>query len=339
MRDDVTEPNPQQCLVEMTGGALVTHAIFTATELGVADALADGPKTADELAAAVDAQPDALFRLLRMLAGFGVFAHADDGQFALTPMSECLRRDHPSGLRDYVRMSGHELARAWVELPHAVRTGDRAFDRAFGKPFFDYLRDHPDRARVFDGAMTAVHGSESVPMIEAYDFSRFETIVDVGGGNGSMLVELLRRVDGPRGVVFDLDDVAEHAATLLEGSDCAARATAVGGDFFTRVPAGADCYLLRHIVHDWDDDRSVTILANCREAMADDGRVLVVEGVVPPGGTPHPSKILDLIMLTVPGGRERTAEEYDALFARAGLRIERIIPTASPISIVEGARA
>lgn len=333
------DPTPQQRLIEMAGGIIATQAIHTAAELGIPDALAAGPKPADTVAATVGANPDALFRLMRTLAGLGVFTQSADATFGLTPIGECLRSDHPSKMRDYARMMGEDLARAWLELPHTVRTGECAFDRAVGKPFFDYLRDHPDRARVFDGAMTGVHGPETAPMLDAYDFSGFACVVDVGGGNGSTLLELLRRFEAPRGIVFDLPDVAAHAADVLGASDCAARVSAEGGNFFEAVPTGADCYLLRHIVHDWDDDRAVTILERCRDAVADGGRIVVVESVVPPGGEPHPSKILDLIMLAVPGGRERTAEEYDALFARAGLRIERIVPTASPISVIEGVRA
>lgn len=333
-----TPPEPQR-LIQMITGMVGAQAVCVAAELGIADQLVDGPRSVADLARACGVHAESLHRLLRFLAGEGVFAEDDAGRFGLTPLAAMLRSDSPTHLRDFARMLGGDSAKAWTELIYSVRTGRCAFDHVHGAPIFDYLRRHPEKARIFDGAMTGVHGPETRPMIEAYDFSRFHTVVDIGGASGAVLLEILRACPGVRGVVFDLDHIAAHAAASIAASDCAGRCRAEGGSFFEAVPKDADCYLMRHVIHDWDDEKSISILRRCREAMRPGGKVLVVETVLPPGNEPHLGKMFDLIMLAIPGGRERTAAQYEKLFTAAGLRLTKIVPTASAVSVVEGVAA
>jgi SAM-dependent methyltransferase len=224
---------------------------------------------------------------------------------------------------------------AFGELSWSIGTGKPGFDKIHGAPIFDHLARHPDEGRCFDQAMTSIHGPETPAMIEAYGFARFQTIVDVGGGNGSTLIEILRSAPRARGIVFDLPGVVARAESTIRDAGLGDRCRVAGGSFFEAVPKDADAYVLRHIIHDWDDQKSIQILRRCREAMAPGGKVLVVESVIPTGDEPHPGKWLDIIMLAVPGGRERTRAEYEALLAAAGLRLERVVATRSPVSVVE----
>lgn len=320
---------------QVFGGSWVTQGLWAAAELGLADRLAGGPATADELAAETGAHPGALYRLLRALAGVGVFARDEQGRFALTPLGNLLRADVPGSQRAFATMMGAEFHAAWGELLHSVRTGQPGFEKRFGVHFFEYMRNHPDRHHLYDTAMEAVHGSETGPVLDACDFSAFRTIVDVGGGNGSALSDMLARHPAVQGVLFDLPAVANRARAALADSPAKGRLRVEGGDFFKSVPVGADAYVLRHILHDWEDPEAIAILRTCRRAMNPAGRVLVVEMVIQPGNEPGFGKWLDLMMLLV-AGRERTSEEYGALFAEAGLKLNRVIPTASDVSVVEG---
>lgn len=323
---------------QMYFGSWVTQALSVAAELGLADLLVAGPRTADELALETRVHAGSLYRVLRALAGVGVFALDDDGRFALTPLAELLRSDVPGSQRAFATMMGAEFCQAWGELLHSVRTGEPGFDTRYGASFFEYMTERPERHAIYDDAMTGIHDAETGPMLEAYDFSRFGTVVDVGGGNGSALAAVLQRHPAMEGILFDLPAVAERARPTFSSPDLSARCRVEGGDFFAAVPAGADAYILRHIVHDWQDAEAVAILRNCREAMNPGGRVLVVEMVIPAGNRPGFGKWLDLMMLLV-NGRERTEDEYARLFAEAGLRLERVVPTASDASIAEGVRA
>jgi hypothetical protein len=233
-------------------------------------------------------------------------------------------------------MRGDWQYQAWGELLYSIQTNRPAFEKTHGLPLFDFLARHPDKGQLFDAAMTGVHGRETDAVLDAYDFSGIGTLADVGGGNGSVLAAILKQHPALKGIVFDLPAVIERTRASLAAAGLAERCRAVAGDFFREVPAGADAYHLRHVLHDWDDDRAVAILRQCRQAMRDRGRLLVVEGVVPPGNDPHPSKFFDLAMLVVPGGLERTEEEYRRLFESAGFRLARIVPTRSWISVIEG---
>jgi SAM-dependent methyltransferase len=328
----------EQVLNRMIVGSWVTQAIYVAAEIGIADFLAVGPRTADELASETKMHGPSLYRVLRALASIDIFREDEDGRFSLTPMGKLLGSDAAGSKRSLARMAGAELYRSWSGLLSSVETGTAAFDTVFGNPFFQYMAVNPDRWRIYDSAMTGVHDSETIPVLDAYDFSSFETIVDVGGGNGLALAAILHRHPGVRGILFDLPAVAERAREILAGCDVADRLSIVGGDFFVSVPPSADAYLLRHVLHDWEDGEAVSILGNCRDAMRPGGRVLVVETVIPSGNGPCFGKWLDLMMLVV-GGRERTREQYAELFSAAGLRLTRVVQTAHEVSVIEGVRA
>lgn len=331
---------PQAQLFQMLTGAVVSQAIYAAAKFNVAEHLAAGPLTVDDLARKSGANLDALYRLLRALASIGIFTElpppGPPRRFANTPMSECLRPGVPGSQHAGALMIGSICHRAYAEMPYCIETGRPGFDRVFGLPLFEYLAKHPDEGRIFDQAMQSIHGPETPAMIEAYDFGAFTTIVDVGGGNGSTLIEILRAAPRARGIVFDLPGVVERAAPAIGAAGLGDRCRAEAGSFFESVPSGADAYILRHIIHDWDDEKSIQILRRCRAAAAPNAKTLIVENVIPPGDEPHPGKWLDIIMLAVPAGRERTAAEYEKLFAAAGLKLARIVPTKSPVSVVEG---
>jgi len=331
---EISESN-EQILDRMIVGSWVTQAIHVAAEVGIADLLAAGSRTAGELARATKTDADSLYRVLRALASVGIFCEDGEGRFSLTPMGELLATDAPGSKRALARMAGAEFYRSWGELLHSVETGGAAFDKVFGRPFFRYMDGNPERWQLYDSAMNGIHDSETMPVLEAYDFSAFGTIVDVGGGNGLALSAILRQHPKARGVLFDLPEVAERAREVIGACGLSERCRVVGGDFFEAVPSSGDAYLMRHVLHDWDDDQAVSILRKCREAMRPEGRVLVVETVIPSGNGPCFGKWLDLMMLVV-GGRERTREQYADLFSTAGLELARVLPTAHEVSVLEG---
>ena len=328
-----------QQLDEMITGYWISQAIYAAAKFGIADHLKDGPKTVGELAAATSTNPDALYRLLRALASVGIFTEGDSRQFSLTPLADPLRSDVAGSKRALALMSGDEQFRAWAEIDYSLRTGNIAFDKVFGKPIFDYLGDHPDKARIFDAAMVGVHGRESKAVLDAYDFSGIGVVADIGGGNGSQMTEILKRHNRMKGILFDLPHVIERAKERIDATGVPDRCKLVSGSFFDAVPEGADAYILRHIIHDWDEEKSLKILRNCHRAMLPTSKLLVIESVIPPGNEPFHGKFLDLHMLLIPGGKERTENEYRTLFERAGFELTRIVPTGSEVSIVEGRKA
>ncbi len=333
------DESPEETLSAMIAGFKSTQAIYVAAKLGLADLLVDGPKSTETLAAETGVQGFPLYRVLRALASKGIFRETADGTFALTPLAEPLRSDVEGSKRAMAIMMGEEHYRAWGELLHSVRTGETAFDHIYGKPFFDYLADHPEKAANFDAAMVDVHGRETDAILDAYDLSDVTTLADVGGGNGSVLRAALVRDPHMQGLLFDLPSVVARAQRDIERDGLANRCRLVGGDFFEAVPEGADAYLLRHIIHDWPDDKSVEILRTVRRAIPPHGRLLILESVLPPGNEPFFGKMLDLTMMVIPGGRERTAEEYRSLLDAAGFRLNRIVPSRSEISVVEGVPA
>ena len=337
MTETMTQAQTSQQLLRMMIGGWITQGIHVASELGIADLLVDGPQTADELARRTKAHAGALYRVLRALASVGIFTEDSDRRFAMTPLAEHLLTDKPDSLRAFGIMLGAEFYQSWGELLYSAQTGEPGFQKRYGLPFFEYMTEHPDRHAIYDTAMM-VHGiAETEPMLDAYDFSVFGTVVDVGGGNGRMLAAILGRNPDVEGILFDLPAVVERSRAIISGLGLSDRCRIVGGDFFTSLPA-ADAYVLRHIIHDWDDKDAATILRNCRDAMNPGGRILLVETVIPPLDEPCFGKWLDLMMLIV-GGRERTAEQYERLFHQAGLKLNRIVPTAHEVSIIEGVRA
>jgi len=340
----VTEPAPQPPphapILELSFATVLTRALYAVTERGVPDLLADGPATPEEVVAKIGGHPIAMLQVLRALASVGIFSHGTDGRFGLTRVGETLVTGHPTAAREMVLgLNGPAIWSALGEMPAVLETGRTGVEIALGTSFFDHLRQHPDEEAVFNRMMIAVHGGEPAAVAEAYDFSGIGTVVDVGGGLGTMLVTLLRRHPHLTGILFDAPSVVEEATATVAAAGVEGRCQRVGGDFFTSVPAGGDAYVLSHIIHDWPVDECQTILRHCREAMNPGGRVLIVEMVLPEGAEPHPGKMLDVVMLAVAGGRERTAAEYGELLGPAGLRVERVVPTASAVSVVEAVPA
>lgn len=329
------EPMPPALRLHQLGvGYWVSQALYVAAKLGVADALVGGPRPVDDIAAAVGADPGALHRLLRALAGCGVFTEIAPRSFGLTDLGELLRSDVPGSMRA-LAMTMELDWRAWEHLLFSVRTGRNAFQEVHGEGFFAHLQRHPDKASVFDQAMTGFVTAYGMAVAAAYDFTPFRTLVDVGGGHGALLRVLLKGNPGLRGILFDQPAVVAGAARALEAAGLGDRCQCQGGDFFSAIPEGGDLYLLASILHDWDDEYSLTILKNCRRAISHHGRLLIIEMVIPEGDAPFFGKLLDLQMLVSFGGRERTAAEYEDLLVQAGFRLARIIPTHAPPSVLE----
>jgi hypothetical protein len=336
---DNAPPPPEAVITQMIFGKWVAMALSVAARLRVADALATGPKDVAALAAETGTHAPSLFRVLRALASVGVFAEDEDGRFRQTPLSEVLRTGVPGSMRAVADYCGADWSwRPWGKLLEAVRTGRTAFDEVFGEQAFAYLAKHPEESAVFNEGMTEFSMQESPAVAAAYDFSPLGTIVDVGGGHGHLLCTILKKHAGPRGVVFDAPHVAEGATSRIAEAGLAGRCRAQGGDFFQAVPPG-DAYVMKHIIHDWPDDRATTILRNCRKAANPGAKLVLVEMVIPPGNGPSPGKLLDLEMLVIASGKERTQAEYAELLAGAGWRLTRVVPTDSPASVIEGEAA
>jgi O-methyltransferase domain/Dimerisation domain len=328
----------RDALLRMTNGFQVSQAIHVAATLGIADLLADVPKSADELAEAAGAHAPTLYRLLRALVSVGVFAEGDDGRFGLTPLAEYLRSDVPGSLRAWAMQIGQTYFwTSWGHLLHGVRTGEPAFPKVYGTTAWEYRAARPEEGAVFNAAMTDLAAGVAETVAQSYDFSGIEVLADVGGGEGALLAEILTANPGLRGVLFDQAHVVAAARALSERPDVADRCELVGGSFFEGVPEGADAYLLKSVIHDWDDGEAIEILRKCRAAMGSAGRLLVVEPIIRPGNDPNPAKFMDLNMLVMLGGRERTADDFERLYAEAGFRLTGVFPTRSHFSVIEGA--
>jgi hypothetical protein len=330
-------PPPAQ-LAHLLFGFWASQAVYVAAKLDLASYLKEGALSADELAQSTSTHAHSLYRLLRMLASLGVVSEDADNRFSLTPVGECLRADVPGSQRALALMAGEEHYQSWGELLYSIQTGLPAFDKIYGKPIFDWLSQQPEKAAIFDQAMVSVHGRETAAMLDAYDFSGIKTLADVGGGNGSVLMATLQRNPHLKGMLYDLPSVVERAFPHFEAAGLTSRCQLIGGSFFESIPTGADAYLMRHIIHDWTDEQCLTILKHIHKALPADGRLLVVESVIPAGNDPFFGKQLDLNMLVIPGGQERTAAEYEKLFATAGFKLNRIVPTTTEISIVEASK-
>lgn len=335
---DAHDPPPEAQLLQMITGKATTQLLFVVAKLGIADELSDGPKSVDTLAEATDAHPGALYRVLRALASMGVFAETESRHFRLTPLAEPLQSDTPNSVRDFAIMFGSDWHnKAWSNLLQSVRTGEPAFDHAFGTDLFEHLNAHPEHFEVFNDAMTAVSRQDADAIFHAYDFSDLDTVVDVGGGHGFLLAQVLKANPSMEGVLLELPEVAAEARGKMAEAGVADRCKVVEGDFFESVPGGEDAYILKLIVHDWDDEKARQILANCREAMPPDGKLLVVNSVIPAGNDPYMGKLVDIEMLVMtPGGAERTEDEFRELFAEAGFDLSSVISTPSYLFILEG---
>jgi hypothetical protein len=336
MTSENHSPPPFVGLANLLQGNFVAGALAGLAQLGIADLVAAGPRSAADLAREIGADASALYRLMRATASVGVLAEQEDGRFAQTPLSDCLRRDATPSLRDLAIMGGREWgALAWSQIEYGIRTGKPSVDKVYGMPIFEYMAKHPEEAAIFNGAMTSISAIDSPAVAAAYDFSGFGSLVDVGGGHGLLLATILAKTPGLNGILYDLDFVVAGApeGPLAPYMD---RCSLASGDMFATVPAGADAYIMKHIIHDWDDERCIKILKACRAAVNPGGRLLVVDAVIQPGNAPSPSKFLDLQMLLIPGGLERTEVQFRALFAAAGWRLTRVVPTMALDSILEG---
>jgi len=333
-----SDPSLQLFLLAMSHFA--NRAVALAAELAIPDLLANGAKHVDELARETRTDSAALGRTLRLVATTGIITELEPMRYGLTPLGENLRSDVPRSLRSWFRMTGSSYwYRALADVPFSLQTGRPCFEHALGATFFDYLAQDEAASTVFNQAMDDNGRGVSAAVVAAYDFSGISQVVDVGGGNGTLIEAILKAHPQMKGILFDAPHVAESARRTIAQAGLSDRCAVEGGDFFKSVPAGADAYLLRWIIHDWEHDLALTILKNCARAMKESGRIVLVETILSAGNDPHPSKLLDFVMLMGLGGRERTRDEYETLLREAGLRLVRVVDTASPMSVLEAVRA
>lgn len=323
---------PQEKMLDLIGGFWIARSLYLAAKLGVADVLDDRPKTIEQLAAATNTEPRSLYRLLRALASIGIFTEVSDRCFALTPLGTTLQSNSPDSMR-YVAMAqmGDDHSLGWSNGLHSLKTGETAFDAATGMSAWDYYARHPEAGQVFSQSMTSLFTSVSQAVAATYDFSQFKTIVDVGGAQGSLISAILRSYPHLKGILFDLPEII---ATVSVDNNI----QPIAGNFFESVPSGGDVYLMRAIIHDWDDEKSLLILKNCHQAMPERGKLLLVESILPPGNEPSLGKFVDVLMLMMTGGRERSEDEYRSLLQASGFELTRVISTPSMLSIIEAVK-
>lgn len=315
----------------------ISRMIYAAAKLGIADLIADGPQSSDELAASVGVDAGALYRVLRALAGAGVFTELPERQFGSTPLGATLRTGVPGSMRDFVLLFGGDVyARAWLGLPSSVESGKTAVEHVFGAPLYPYLADHPEDALLFDKAMTSFTSVENAAVVARFDFSAVRTVADVGGGHGSLLGAVIARNPELRGILFDQPHIIEGARARVAASPMASRCEVVAGNFFESVPS-VDACMLKHIVCNWDDESAIRILKSCHRALPPGGKILVIESVI---ALSAPAELLDVHLLTVVGGRMRSEQQHRDLMAKAGFRLTRLLPTTVGLQLVviEGTR-
>ncbi len=327
--------SPLESVMGLLNGYRLSQAVSVATRLGIPDLLAGGPKTPEELAALTSAKADRLYQLLRVTASHGVFVEDESGRFANTPMSECLAAGAPGPARNTALLIGEVFYSIFTELMHSVRTGTPAFDKVFGQPFFDYVATKPDLGRLFDAHMTTLYQRQMSPLVDAYDFSTAGRILDVGGGRGTVIRTLIARFPDIECGLFDLPTVADRARQSFAADGLSDRCTIESGSFFEAVPSGYDTYLLKHVLHDWDDTECVVILDAVRRAIGNDGRLLVLEQIVPDGNEPSMSKEWDIAMLALLAGKERKETEYRNLLAQSRFDLVRVIDTGAQLNVME----
>jgi len=331
----------EEQMMQFIMGSFVSQAVYVAAKLGIADLLADGEKSTANLAAATQTDERSFYRLLRSLATLGVFTETSDRTFANTPLSETMLADSPTSLRPMLLMVGDpEHGRVINDLEYSVRTGKPAWEHIHGVPVFKYFFEtNKELGNIFNQAMTSGSHAQIEAVLAAYDFSAIGTLADIAGGHGHLLGGIMRNYPSMKGVLFDLGVVLKGAPEMLRSYGVEDRVELVEGDFFSDIPVAADAYILKHIIHDWYDDNCEKILGCIHRSMPEGGRVLLVDAVIPTGNVPHPGKWLDLEMLIAPGGVERTAAEFETLLNNSGFRLSSIIPTQSPVSIVEAFKA
>ena len=339
MTQSPAQAPPSAQLMEMIFGFALSRSIAVAAQFGVADLLKDGPQSANDLARSIGAHPRSLYRMLRALAGAGIFAEEADGRFSLTPLSQLLRSDVPQSLRAFAALMADEMNfETWAQLPYSIQNGKPVIPHKFGISWFAWLEQHPVEGKAFHDAMTSLSAGAVAAVVSAYDFSGINKLVDVGGGHGLLLASVLSKYPNMKGVLYDAPAVSRGAKDVLVAHGVAERCEVVGGDFFQSVPEGGDAYILKHIIHDWSDEECLTILGHCHARMMPGGKVLIIEMVIPERNVPAVSKFLDLEMLLFLTGRERTAAEYGALLNHAGFELTRIVSTPSPYGVIEGVR-
>jgi hypothetical protein len=323
---------------QLATGYIPAALIGVVIELGIPDLLAEKTKPVSELAAATHTNDDALYRTLRTLSSFGIFTESSGRRFSLTSVGRYLRSDVPGSLCSYLRwITSSFLFRNYADLMYSVQTGEPTVEHLFGKPTFSYLRANPQLSRIFDDAMTSFSQMVSTALLQAYDFSGINVIADLGGGQGALLAAILQKYPTMHGLLLERESVLPEARKRFQECALTERCSSMAVDFFQSVPGGADAYLMKSIIHDWDDQRAGIILKNCREALRNvaSGRLILVEAIVPQVNEPHMSKLTDIQMLVLAGGRERTREEFQQLLAHSGFRMTRVVPAQSFVSVVE----
>jgi hypothetical protein len=327
---------PHVQLIQMGVAIWPARAVYAAAELGIADLLANGPREVQEIACQTGTHVRSLSRLMRALASCGIVDEIHPGLFTTTALGDALRDGAPGAARATIlTIAGSWQWKAWDHFLHALRTGQSGVEAAFGKDLFGFLSGEPVHSARFNDAMVGMHGAVAPAVVAAYDFSRFRSLVDVGGGKGALLAEILKVHPQMTGILFDLPDTENHARDYIAASGLEARCAFCAGDFFDHLPSGHDAFVLAHVLHDWTDDDAVAILRKCREAMPAEGRLLIVEAVLPDGNAPHHGKLMDLLMLTVTGGVERSQDEFAQILAQAGFRLGCVHPTTTHQSIIE----
>jgi len=334
---EAIQPSPAMLLRELVGGMRVTQLIYVAAKLGIADLLKDGSKSADELASRVGAHPRPLYRVLRALASIGIFAEVGDRQFELTALAEPLQDRVPGSLRAWAIMNGDEVFwKPWGDLLNCVRTGDSPFNRVFGMNRLEYRARNPEAGTIFNKHMSALTEQNANAVAEAYDFSGVHRVIDVGGGRGALIAAILKKYPHVHGVLTDLPGVANEAKAFIESERVEDRCEIIGGDYFKSIPSAGDIYILKSVIEAEPDDGAVELLKNCRRAMGNHARLLIVEPIMSPHGSPSSAKVFDVHMMVLGDGLLRTEDEFGVLFDKAGLKVNRILPTRLRFSIVEG---
>ena len=319
---------------------ILARAISVAARLGIADLLTSDAKSADELARATGVHAQSLYRVLRALAGAGIFAEDEAGRFHLTPLAEQLRSDAPNSWRGFANFLGSDFAyQAYGDLLYSVQTGQPAFNHALGKSVREYLGENPEQARIFDEGMTSTSQQSAPAILAVYDFSGIKKLVDVGGGQGFMIASILKAYPQMNGVLFDLPNVVAGAAPILEAQGVSDRCACIGGNFLESVPEGGDLYFMQAILHGMKDEQCIQLLQNVRESMHENGTLLQVDFVIPSGNVPSTSKFGDLHMMIFTPSHERTEAEYRALYEQAGFRLTRVSQTSALTTILEGKRS
>ncbi|MBD2612488.1 MAG: methyltransferase [Nostoc sp. ZfuVER08] len=330
---------PEIVLLQMKYGSWIFQSIYAAAKLGIADLLKDGSRSCEDLASVTSTHEGSLYRLLRGLASMGVFAETEPSFFTLTPLGNYLRGDVPGSLKARVIMNGEEQYRAWGEIIYSIQTGKSAFERLYGMNLLDYYAKNPEAGKNFNQAMTSSSTLQNPGIVLDYDFSDVQTLVDVGGGQGKLLTDILKAYPKMKGILFDQPEAIKGAKSLIEQAEILDRCQLIAGNFFESVPAGGDAYILKYVIHDWDDERAIAILKSCYEAMPEHGKLLLVEQVIPSGNQASFSKMLDLQMLVLcPGGRERTQAEYRILMEKSKFQLIKIVPTQSSLSVIEAVK-